>query len=427
MTIYLTANSPGEVNTWLRPVVSALRSGGVDGAALPQKIVVFLNPCVYATGNEARVAREIDGVVLVIPPWETLRYALVGRRPRAIRQGIRPGGLIESSSGASIGARDPRGALLHLGGEMKLSAWLARRLRVPAYLYTEGFVNSAAAFRRIFVPHRQAADRATRHGAEKEQVEIVGNLMVDATQATWDNQAAAREGLGLPGDAPIVAMLPGSRQHEWETGLPFFTQVIAELRQRVPDLQTVIAVSSFADVLQSAWFPAGESQRWVTVEGGPAMALNNRTADAVRAADIVLTLPGSNTVEVAALGRPMVVAAPLHRPELIPLDGLPGLIGSLPLIGKPIKRAAVLRFSQRVPFIALPNTWAGRQVTPELRGEDLQPWDVTAVAYDLLMQDDVRERIGIELKSVVGSAGASNRIAAALLRAQPIQSRTSRE
>src|SRR5690625_2828128 len=135
-TIYLTTNSPGEVSTWLRPVVKALRSGAGGHAIAPERIVVFLNPCVYATGNEARVAQEIAGVETVITPWETVQYALAGRRPRALRQ---------RQNTDSVGGK---GALLHLGGEIKLSAWLARRLKVPAFLYTEGFVNSVSAFQR---------------------------------------------------------------------------------------------------------------------------------------------------------------------------------------------------------------------------------------------------------------------------------------
>lgn len=399
-TIYLTTNSPGEVSTWLRPTVKALLAGAGGQAPAPEGIVVFLNPCVYATGSEARVAQEIPGVDTVITPWETVRFALLGRRPEALRR-----------------RNHKKGALLHLGGEITLSAWLARRLNVPAFLYTEGFVNSVSAFQRIFVPHQRAADKAARCGAPPERVEIIGNLMVDAIDTPWSSPSQALRHLGLSVGPPTVAVLPGSRLHEWEIALPFFAAVIRELRRRIPDMQAIIAVSAFAGELRATWFPGGELQRWVTVEGERMLAVNDQTAAAVFAADLVLTLPGSNTVEIAALGRPMIVAAPLHRPELIPLDGLPGLIGSIPLIGKPLKRAAVLRFSQRVPFIALPNAWAGRQIAPELRGEDLQPWDVTTVAYDLLMQDDVRERMGIELKSVVGSAGASQRIAAALLRA----------
>lgn len=399
-TIYLTTNSPGEVSTWVRPTVKALLSGAGGQAAVPERIVVFLNPCAYATGNEARVAGEIPGVDTVITPWETVQFALFGRRPSALR-----------------GRKAAQGALLHLGGEMKLSAWLARRLHVPAFLYTEGFVNTVSAYQRIFVPHQRAADKAARYGAPPERIEMTGNLMVDAIDTPWSSPSQALEHLGLSADRHTVAVLPGSRRHEWELALPFFVEVVRELRQRLPDMQVIIAVSAFAGELRAAWFPGGESQRWVTVEGERVLAVNDQTAVGTLAADLVLTLPGSNTIEIAALGRPMVVAAPLHRPESIPLDGLPGLIGSIPLIGKPLKRAAVLKFSQRVPFIALPNAWAGRQITPELRGEDLQPWDVTTVAYDLLMQDDVRERIGIELKSVVGSAGASQRIAAALLRA----------
>lgn len=406
MNIYLTANSPGEVATWLRPVVWALQrayaSSPIEPAAGPLRIVVFLMPCVYATGREAAVAGSITGVEMVIPPPATLRAALTGRMPAALRQ---------------AGFEKGQGVLLHLGGEIKLSAWLAHRLGVPAYLYTEGFVNTAKAYRRIFVPHPRAAEKAVKHGAPADRIEVVGNLMVDAVTTSWTSRETALAGLGLSAEVPTVTVLPGSRQAEWEVALPFFALTVRELRRELPGLQAILAVSAFAEGLQQRWFPDDEPYRWVEVEGEPFLALNDRTGDAATAADLVLTLPGSNTVEIAALGRPMVVAAPLYRPESIPLEGLAGMIGRIPLIGRRLKRAAVLKFSRRVPFVALPNAWAGRMVTPELRGEDLQPWEVTAVARDLLIKDDERERIGIELKSIVGGTGAAARVAAELLRA----------
>ena len=40
-------------------------------------------------------------------------------------------------------------------------------------------------------------------------------------------------------------------------------------------------------------------------------------------ADLALTILGTNTVELAALGVPMVVTVPLTHPEEIPLRGWP--------------------------------------------------------------------------------------------------------
>jgi hypothetical protein len=41
----------------------------------------------------------------------------------------------------------------------------------------------------------------------------------------------------------------------------------------------------------------------------------------MRAADVALTIPGTNTLELGIAGVPAVVVLPLNRPEIIPLEG----------------------------------------------------------------------------------------------------------
>jgi lipid-A-disaccharide synthase len=70
--------------------------------------------------------------------------------------------------------------------------------------------------------------------------------------------------------------------------------------------------------------------------------------DIMQASDLAITIPGSNTAEMAGLGLPMVVALPLNKPESLPLEGIPGLIGRIPVFGPSLKRAAVLKAAARV-------------------------------------------------------------------------------
>ena len=146
------------------------------------------------------------------------------------------------------------------------------------------------------------------------------------------------------------------------------------------------------------------------------IAASHLSQIAIQAADLVLTLPGSNTLEAAALRRAAVVSLPLFKPEDVPLDGLAGMIGNIPLIGSALKRFVVLQYARRVPFTALPNRIAGKEIVPELKGRSLQPWEVTSVALELLMDDHVRERIAKESHSAVGEAGAARTIVADILR-----------
>lgn len=397
MRVYLTTNSPGEVATWVRPVVDELdRVGRAYGEEI--EVYVFVTPCRYASGTEAEVIRPWPRVARVFSTRETAKFAVLGIRPQGF-------------------AHEGRGVLLFLGGEMKLAAWLKRRLGVPGAVYTEGFVNTAKAFQRVYVPHGAAKARAMRHGATERQLRVVGNLMVDSVQGERLSKEEARRLLGLTGDGPVVAVFPGSREFEWRILVPFFMAVLGQLRERLPGLVGVVALSPFAAELQRAYglqlAPGGSAV--VNLEGQPVVAVSHRSSVAIQAADLVLTLPGSNTMEIAALQRPMVVALPLYRPEEIPLDGLAGMAGRIPLIGRPLKRYLVLQYGKRVPFAALPNKLAGRYIAPELRGESLQPWEVTTVAYELLMNHDLRERVALELHSAVGGGGAARALVADLL------------
>ncbi|CCQ55528.1 Lipid-A-disaccharide synthase [Crocosphaera watsonii WH 0005] len=62
--ILILSNGPGEITTWVRPVVKALRTElGTD----PQqtRISVMLSPCPHSTGQEATIASrypEVDRV-----------------------------------------------------------------------------------------------------------------------------------------------------------------------------------------------------------------------------------------------------------------------------------------------------------------------------------------------------------------------------
>ena len=101
MRVYLTTNSPGEVATWVRPVVDELeRTRRSTGR--PCEVYVFVTPCRYASGEEADVLASMPQVARIFGTRETARYAVTGRAP----------GLSARRSGRAA----------FLGGEIKLAA-----------------------------------------------------------------------------------------------------------------------------------------------------------------------------------------------------------------------------------------------------------------------------------------------------------------
>lgn len=423
--IVFTVNSPGEVSTWLAPTVAALRQ--LDTGV---HVSVHILPCLYASGTEAEVIRGMPGVDSVVTPGESWRYILRGRLPA----GWKPRG---------------RGAVVFLGGEMLLAARLARRLGYPAAAYTQGHVVSSRDFARFFVPREDARRRAIAKGAPAERVEVVGDLMVDAARVVQDpgERAALASPLGLEPGAPAVALFPGSRPYELRQVLPLFAAAAAVLAKEAR-VQFIVALSPFvtrealAAALHAAEAAAGSGapaaaegpgavlERAVAALFAPetkaaAVPVTLRTAAGpasltlwrgdpravMAAADLALTIPGSNTAELAAWGVPMVVCLPLHKPEEIPLDGIAGYLDRIPLIGRPLKRRAVLSASRRAQYIALPNRAAGEAIVPELRSERLAPEEIAAEAKRLLDDPERLEAAASRLVRAMGPPGAARRVA----------------
>src|SRR5690606_34147054 len=101
------------------------------------------------------------------------------------------------------------------------------------------------------------------------------------------------------------------------------------------------------------------------------------------------------------------------KPELIPLEGIPGLIGSIPLVGRYLKRKAVLTAAKRIKFAALPNMKAQEEIVPELIGF-LGPEDVAVAVGSLLRSPEKLRAMSSRLQQIMGARGAAGRIAETL-------------
>lgn len=408
MHFVFTANSPGEVSTWLTPTVRELKRRKPTA-----RVTVFLVPCAFASGAETDVVRALPEVDDVYGPGDYWRIALGGPLPEA---------LVPLRAGAR------RGALLYLGGDLVHAVRLARRLRLPGLAYVErgtGWMNS---FAQLLVPDEEARGRVLRKKADKNRVHVIGNLMVDAVQPTKDRETLLRD-IGLITEHPTVAVFPGSRPFEIQYSLPFLLRTLERVARQTPGVQTVISLSPFASssALQGRHAPGLEGAAlrvkeapygWkVMTDGGlTAHALQRSAYDIMQAADVAVTLPGSNTAEMAAAGLPMVVVLPLNLAEKIPLPGLAHYAEKLPGVGKRLKRFAVRRSAGRMRFVAWPNRKAGTQLVPEVRG-DLEPDDVARVVLKLLHDPEGRGQLAERLRETMGSEGAAGKVAERLLAA----------
>lgn len=404
-----TANSPGEVATWLAPAVRALRRR--DPEAL---IAVYIVPCAFAAGTETDVVRRLPEVDLVFGPRDYWRVALGGSPPPELAPGPGPSA----------------GALLYLGGDLVHALRLGRRLKLPSLAYVERGSRWTKSFAELLVADEEARRRVEARGEDGARIRIVGNLMVDAVAEKTERSAAARD-LSVSGEGPVLAVFPGSRPYEIERSLPFLLRAAEIVRDGTGHLQVVISLSSFAgpDALAGNYSPrlegttlhveaAPERGGWLVTTGGglTAFAVQGVPYDVMAAADAALTLPGSNTAEMAAAGLPMVVVLPLNLAEEIPLPGAAQYVEKIPVVGPALKSRLVRSKAAQMPFVAWPNRKAGRAVVPEVRGE-LTPRDVADAATSLLGSPKQRAAMAEQLRRTMGPGGAADRIASRLLAA----------
>jgi len=415
-TITLISNGPGELATWVRPVVRVLR-GAIPGV----RIRIALVPCPYASGQEAETIAAWGGDIEVWRPEETVRRLTLGPLPE----------------------RGP-GAVLFMGGDQAYGVLLSRRLRQPLFVYTETTGRWTPFVTRFLTSDADVSARLQRRRVPASKVALVGNLMVDAVRRDLDPHQT-RRALGLNAEEMIVGLLPGSKPFKVKYITPLMLKAAELMHAENPGLQFVMHQSPWTPLSQIA--EAASNERYSEVTGGTTARLVTNDDRAVLVtpqgaqirilppehhlagmaiADLALTVPGTNTAELAILGVPMLVLLPLNKPEEIPLDGLAGQIGSLPLIGKWLKRQAVQVVARRTTLTALPNVRAGRMLTPELKGI-FPPEEVSRTALDLLANPSRRRAIKLDLSQAMGPAGAAQAVVAQLaevVAGSPAQPRT---
>ncbi|MBL0420379.1 lipid-A-disaccharide synthase [Ramlibacter sp. AW1] len=141
------------------------------------------------------------------------------------------------------------------------------------------------------------------------------------------DQAAARRALGLPGQAEVLAVLPGSRASEVQYLADVFFAAARRVQQARPGLHVVVpAVPALRPAIGQAARRAGIDAGLHIVEG--------RSHEALAACDVTLIASGTATLEAALFKRPMVIAYRMHaiswhimrRQALQPWVGLPNIL-----------------------------------------------------------------------------------------------------
>lgn len=209
---------------------------------------------------------------------------------------------------------------------------------------------------------------------------FVGHPMLDRA-AAMPTRAAARSELGLPPEARVLALFPGSRRQEIDRHLELFVETAKRLRADDPSLEVLVSCAKGVEIDRARCpFPVVMTSSWTIF----------------RAADAALCKSGTTTLEAAVAGCPLVVA---YRAS--PID------------------FAIASQIATVTDIGMVNIIARRRIVPEFLQDDMEPSRVAPVLKELLDASSDRRltmlRDLAEVRDSLGDRGAAGRVAALAL------------
>ena len=165
---------------------------------------------------------------------------------------------------------------------------------------------------------------------------------------------------GIAADAPLLCILPGSRQGEIRRHLPVFGAAVNRLQARIAGLQLVVPT-----------LPAIEAEvRDAVASWGLPSIVTTLAAekfDAMAAADAALAASGTVALELALAGTPSVVAYKVNA-----------------------LTALVARRLIKVRYVNLVNIILDRPVVPELLQQDCTPARLAAAVERVMIDRDMR-------------------------------------
>jgi lipid A disaccharide synthetase len=403
----ILSNGPGELATWVRPVVAELKARHPEA-----RVSVVLAPCRNASGQEAQFAQSLAGVDRVQSAPHYRRFLLTGKT-------------------AESWDWHAKGITVFLGGDQGFSALISRRLGYPIVVYAEVQARWPQFVNRYGLKEDAVRGRKSSHKERFEgQFQVIGDLMADGVRVGSQDTAHVETVLDLKPGQPLIGLMPGSKAMKLSQGIPLLMGTAEYMQSINPDLRFVIPVAPTTSVEYLASFghpdstdreaTFGASATLVRADSGsleaklvtpkgtavhlwtqsPAYELLSRCV-------LCITTIGANTAELGFLGIPMVVCLPNNRLEAMRAwDGLPGVLVNLPGVGTLAAKAINGYMERRLGLLAWPNMRAQEELVPELHGF-LTPQIIAEVALELLADAPRREKMSSRLKTVMGLPGAA--------------------
>ncbi|ELR98850.1 hypothetical protein [Gloeocapsa sp. PCC 73106] len=396
----ILSNGPGEITSWVLPVVKALRDKFGNNRDLV-RISVILSPCPHASGKETAIARTFPEVDRVQSPEYFFTFLWRGQ------------------------TQDnwdwyPQGMVIFLGGDQFYPLVIGSRLKYRTLVYAEWdarwlpWIDSFAL--------GQDSVQAKIPSKYHHKCRVVGNLMADLGEIYQDDYS--------PSDQEIIGLLPGSKSAKLTQGVPLAVGIAEAIAQVRPATRFILPLAPTLDVKTLARFAQKETNPFIAKINGITGELKSDLGyylqtpsgvkielvtrfpvfDLLAQCRLCLTTVGANTAQLGTLAVPMLVLIPTHQLDAMrSWDGIPGLLANLPGLGYYFARLINWAVIRQKRLYAWPNLWAKEAIVPELLGE-IKAESVASLVLELLKHPEELQKMRDRLLQIRPQSGAASRL-----------------
>ena len=399
LDVVILSNGPGEVATWVRPVVKSLQQ--LEGKI---RISVLLSPCPHSTGKEAEIALSYPQVDRVLPASDFFNFLLWGKTKDNWQW-------------------HNRGIVVFLGGDQFYTVVVSKRLGYSSLIYAEWDARWYRFVDRFAAMNAKVIERVPKSYHHK--FSVVGDLMGDVALEVKDKPTLAL-------NITKIGLLVGSKPAKLSQGVPLCMAIAQIIQQQLPQVQFIIPVAPTLNLATLSKYANKQDNSLVATLGNvegelitSAQTTYLHTSGGTKIElitqfpayqDLVecklcITTVGANTAELASLGIPMIVLLPTQQLDAMrSWDGLPGILANLPGVGTILAKLINWLVLKQGRKFAWPNIWAGSEIVPELVGK-LEAEDVARLVLDYLTHPQKLQSMQDSLMSVRGKTGAAKQIA----------------
>ncbi len=219
-------------------------------------------------------------------------------------------------------------------------------------------------------------------------VEFVGHPLVNEVKASAGKEELIEQ-FDLDPHKTTIGLFPGSRKSEIKRLFGTILQSARKLKASHPDVQFVLPLANSLSM--------NDLQPWL--DQYPDLHINiiqNRSYDVMAVADLILTVSGTVTLEIALIGTPMVII---------------NKVATLTYL--------LFRRMLKIDHIGLCNIIANKRIAPELIQYDATPERIHTTLMSLLENKNALANMHQELKTIeekLGAAGGIEKISELTLR-----------